>query len=144
MLLTLLLLSFGTIIPQCCLRGELFKFLHSWYHQVHECFKGSLMFKYLKTSSGQGFKRLWIWRKYEPIFFQIPPPPIKKGKMLWLPMSLLPPSSMRYQNVSPLIKPHAWIFQYIFIFSYLRMQSVQDSEWLRSTQRSWSRWPKMW
>ena len=143
--MTLLLLSFGTIIPQCCLRGELFKFLHSWYHQVHEYFKGSLMFKYLKTSSAQ--LRFWVTLNLKEIWahlFSNSFPPHKKRKMLWLPMSLLPPSSMRYQNVSPLIKPHALIFQYIFIFSYLRMQSVQGSEWLRSTQRFWSRQKKMW
>ena len=61
-----------------------------------------------------------------------------------MPMSSLSPSFMTYQNISPLIKPHAWVSQYIFIFSCLRMQSVQVSEWLRSTQRFWSRRPKKW
>ena len=82
--------------------------------------------------------RFWAtlnMRKYEPIFFQIPSTPLPPKKMS---------SFIMYQNISLLIKPHAWAFQYIFIFSSLRMQSVQDSEWLRSTQRCWSRWPKMW
>ena len=85
------------------------------------------MFKYLKTSLAQGFERLWIWRKYKPIFFQIPPPPQKKNVLV--PMSSLSPSLMRYQNISPLIKSYAWVFRYIFNFSCLRMQSVQVSEW---------------
>ena len=73
--------------------------------------------------------RFWAtlnMRKYEPIIFQIPSiPPPKKNVLV--PMSSPPPSFMTYQNISPLIKPHAWVLQYIFIFSCLRMQSVQDS-----------------
>ena len=110
---------------------------------MHECFEGPLMFKYLRTSSVQGFERLWIWGNMNPSFFKFPPPP-PRPKMFSLPMSSPPPSFIIYQNISLLIKPHAWVFQYIFIFSSLRMQSVQDSEWLQSTQRCWSRWPKMW
>ena len=132
-LFSLLVLSSGTIVPQCCLRGELFKTLPSLYHRVNKCFEGPLMLKYLRITSEQGFERLWIWWKHlELIFFQIPPPP---KKIFQVPMSKLPPSFMKYQNISPLIKPHAWILKYIFIFSCLKMKSVQDSEWPRSTQR---------
>ena len=111
---------------------QLFKFLLSLYHQMHECFEGPLMSKYLRTSSIQGFERLWIWGNMNPSFFKFPPPP-PRPKMFSLPMSSPPPSFIIYQNISPLIKPHGWVFQYIFIFSSLRMQSAQDSEWLRST-----------
>ena len=77
-LFSLLVLSSGTIVPQCCLRGELFKTLPSLYHRVHKCFEGPLMLKYLRITSVQGFERLWIWWKHlELIFFQIPPPPQK-------------------------------------------------------------------
>ena len=44
-----------------CSPRQLFKFLLSLYHQMHECFEGPLMSKYLRTSSIQGFERLWIW-----------------------------------------------------------------------------------
>ena len=77
-LFSLLVLSSGTIVPQCCLRDELFKTLPSLYHRVHKCFEGPLMLKYLRITSVQGFERLWIWWKHlELIFFQIPPPPQK-------------------------------------------------------------------
>ena len=77
-LFSLLVLSSGTIVPQCCLRGELFKTLPSLYHRVNKCFEGPLMLKYLRITSEQGFERLWIWWKHlELIFFQIPPPPQK-------------------------------------------------------------------
>ena len=57
-LFSLLVLSSGTIVPQCCLRGELFKTLPSLYHRVHKCFEGPLMLKYLRITSVQGFERL--------------------------------------------------------------------------------------
>ena len=82
------------------------------------------MFKYFKTSSVLGFERFWIWRKYGPIFFQILPTPTPP-KIVLVPMSSLSPSFIRYQNISLLIKPNAWVFQYIFIFSSLRMQTAK-------------------
>ena len=57
-LFSLLLFSSATIVPQCCLRGELLKTLRSLYHRVHECFEGLLMFMYLRISSVRGFERL--------------------------------------------------------------------------------------
>ena len=33
------------------------------------------MFKYLRTSSAQGFERLWIWGNMNPSFFKFPPSP---------------------------------------------------------------------
>ena len=87
--------------------------------------------------------RFWAtlnMRKYEPFIFQIPSPPPPQKKNVLVPMSSPPPSFMTYQNISPLIKPHAWGFQYIFIFSCLRMQSVQDSGRGKKCDRNLTDW----
>ena len=57
---------------------QLFKFLLSLYHQMHECFEGPLMSKHLRTSSIQGFERLWISCEYE----EIPSTPLRKKSFL--------------------------------------------------------------
>ena len=114
------------------------KTLRSLYHRVHECFEGLLMFMYLRISSVRGFERLWIWWKhFELIFFQIPPPPRKKNVLL---ANVL--TSTIFYEISKhfaIDKATCLNTQVHFYFSCLRMQSVQDSEWLRSTQQSWSR-----
>ena len=83
------------------------------------------MFKYFKTSSVLGFERFWIWRKYgwTHLFSNSPHP--HPPKIVLEPMSSLSPSFIRYQNISLFIKPNAWVFQYIFIFSSLRMQTAK-------------------
>ena len=68
--------------------------------------------------------------------FSNPPPPAKK--MFCLPMSSLPLSFMRYQNISPLIKPHAWILKYIFISAVSecnRYKILNDSDRLSNLGR---------
>ena len=67
------------------------------------------------------------------------PPPSPRKKMFCLPMSSLPPSFMRYQNISPLIKPHAWILKYIFISAVSecnRYKILNDSDRLSNLGRS--------
>ena len=69
--------------------------------------------------------------------FSNPPPPRKKNVLL---ANVL--TSTIFYEISKhfaIDKATCLNTQVHFYFSCLRMQSVQDSEWLRSTQQSWSR-----